>query len=215
MTVARNTLLVDDHPVVRKGLAALLQGQQWAGEVRQAATVAEAVVAVHDLAPTLAIVDLRLPDGDGIDVLRTLTARAPGCRSLVLSMNADRRTAEQARQAGAVGYIVKDSDPEQLVESIRTVALGGVLQAMPGEPVQPIGSANPFLGLTPREQHIARLVASGAGNRDIAAQLGITEKTVRNQVSSLRDKVGATSRVALALLATQHLTATNDQGASS
>lgn len=102
MSVPALVLVVDDHPVVRRGLTALLEAQEWVGAVHEAAAVADATVAANRHPFDLAVVDLRLPDGDGLAVLDTLTARAPGCRSLVLTMELDARTAAAAMRAGAI-----------------------------------------------------------------------------------------------------------------
>ena len=197
MSVPALVLVVDDHPVVRRGLTALLEAQEWVGAVHEAATVADATVAANRHPFDLAVVDLRLPDGDGLAVLDTLTARAPGCRSLVLTMELDARTAAAAMRAGAICCLAKDAPPETIVDTVRAVHAG--------EPVAPLPDGvratvlDPFAGLSPRERRVAALVAEGATNSEIARTLRISEKTVRNQVCTIADKLGVRGRVGITI----------------
>lgn len=202
----RLTLVVDDHPVVRRGLVALLTGESWAGEIREAATVGDALTIIHSASPTFAVVDLKLPDGSGTSVIKALTSYAPGCRSVVLTMDGDARLVRAALDAGATGYLLKDTPPEDLVAALRTVADGGVVLG------EQLGVARtdrgmtggPFRQLSPREVRIALLVATGATNSQIADRLGISDKTVRNQVSAITTKLDATGRVGIANLAREN-----------
>lgn len=207
------TLVVDDHPVVRRGLVALLEGEAWAGTIREAASVGEALSVLHVTPPTMAVVDLRLPDGAGTEVIKALTAYVPGCRSVVLTMEADARLVRAALEAGATGYLLKDAPPEELLDGLRTAAAGGVVL---GRRVTPAGTdrtsvGGPFRHLSPREVRIAGLVATGATNPDIAARLGISEKTVRNQVSAIAAKLGTNGRVGITILAREHHLVTSDE----
>ena len=123
---ARATLVVDDHPVVRRGLVALLSGEEWAGEIREAATVGDALSSIHSAPPAIAIVDLRLPDGDGTQVIKALTAYAPGCRSVVLTMESDARLVRAALDGGAAGYLLKPFNVTELITlTCDDIALGG------------------------------------------------------------------------------------------
>lgn len=203
---APSTLVVDDHPVVRRRLVALLEGEAWAGTIREAASVGEALSLLHAAPPTVAVVDLRLPDGAGTAVIRALTAYVPGCRSVVLTMEADARLVRSALDAGATGYLLKDAPPEELLDGLRAAAAGGVVL---GRRVTPAGTdrtsvGGPFRHLSPREVRISGLVATGATNPDIAARLGISEKTVRNQVSAIAAKLGTSGRVGITILAREH-----------
>ncbi len=201
-----STLVVDDHPVVRRGLVALLSGESWAGEIREAATVGDALTLLHGAPPTFAVIDLRLPDGSGTTVIKALAAYAPQCRTVVLTMESDARAVRAALEAGAAGYLLKDVAPEELLDALRSVADGGVVlgskQAVGQD--HSLSSGGPFRNLSPREVRIATLVATGATNPEIAAQLRISEKTVRNQVSSIAAKLGASGRVGIAILAREH-----------
>lgn len=200
-------LVVDDHPVVRQGLSALLSGEAWVLRSVEADGVASALRAAADHDPDLAVVDVGLPDGDGIDLARRLRLEHPRCRVLVLTMTADPDLARQALAAGCSGFLVKETDPEVVLGALRTVADGGMVLgphlpdpervfAAPASRVPP-----PFHRLSPREVEIVRLVAAGRSNSAIARRLSLADKTVRNQVSAILTKVGAADRVHLALLA--------------
>ncbi|GAA3855864.1 response regulator transcription factor [Tessaracoccus defluvii] len=204
-------LIVDDHPVVRSGLTALLRGEDWVGRVVEADCVAEAerIASLHPI--RVAVVDVGLPDGDGVELTRRLRLAHPGLAVLVLTMTAEPDLARAVLAAGGSGFLVKETGPDLLLAALRTVRDGGlvvgphlpdahrVLAApTPGEGTPGTG---PFAALTPRELQLVRLVASGASNPRIARQLAVADKTVRNQLSALLVKVGAADRVQLALLA--------------
>ncbi len=201
---AHTVLLVDDHPVVVRGLAALLAGEDWVAGTHVAGTVAEALALATQHHPSLAVVDVRLPDGDGLEVVRRLGSLVPGCRSLVLTMDAADGTVRRAVAAGAAGFLHKDADPDLIVDAVRTLAHGGtvlgpdVLASLTERAAQ---APEPFDRLSPRELDLARLVASGMANPAIARRLHVSEKTVRNQLSTVLVKVAARDRVALTLLA--------------
>jgi DNA-binding NarL/FixJ family response regulator len=198
-------LVVDDHPVVHRGMSALLAGVDWVGRTVIAQSVAEALVQATTQRPDLAVVDIRLPDGSGVDVVRQLGRIAPGCRALVLTMDAEPATVRNAMDAGAAGYLLKDCEPELILDALSTLRHGGLvlgagaLTALSDPDDAPLPA--PFDGLTAREVTLAALVGAGLGNHSIAARLGVSEKTVRNQLSSVLVRVGARDRVQLAVLA--------------
>lgn len=197
-------LIVDDHPVVVRGLVALLAGEDWVIGTHVAETVAGALGLAIEHQPSLAVVDVRLPDGDGLDVVRRLRTIAPGCRSLVLTMDDADMTARRAVTAGAAGFLHKDADPELIVDAIRTLGHGGTVlgpDVLASLTERAPATPAPFDRLTPRELDLARLVGSGLANPAIARRLHVSEKTVRNQLSTVLVKVGARDRVALAVLA--------------
>jgi DNA-binding NarL/FixJ family response regulator len=201
---AHTVLLVDDHPVVVRGLAALLAGEDWVAATHVAQTVARALALATQHHPSLAVVDVRLPDGDGVDVVRRLGTLVPGCRSLVLTMDDTDSTARRAVSAGAAGFLHKNADPELIVDAIRTLAHGGSVlgpEVLASLTERAPKTPAPFDRLTARELDLARLVGSGLANPAIARRLRISEKTVRNQLSAVLVKVGARDRVALTLLA--------------
>ena len=202
-------LVVDDHPVVGRGLAALFAGLDWVSAVDVVGTVAEALAQATVHRPTLAVVDVRLPDGDGVDLVRRLGTITPQCRSLVLTMDRSTETARRALDSGAAGFLHKDADPELIVDALRTLSRGGtvlapdVLRRLADDRAGDAVPA-PFDGLTPRELTLVGLVGAGLANPVIAARLHVSEKTVRNQLSAVLVKVGAPDRVHLALLVREH-----------
>jgi DNA-binding NarL/FixJ family response regulator len=196
-------LLVDDHPVFRRGLAALLAVEEWVRDVLEAGDVAGALEAVRARRPDVVVLDLGLPDGSGVDAVRPIRLAYPGTVVLVLTMDEDDVQVRRVLAAGASGYLLKQSEPEAVVAAVRTVLLGGsVLGAGVARPAVPApGPPPPFDGLTPRQLAVARAVAAGRSTTRVGRELGIADKTVRNILSSVLAATGTTDRVALALLA--------------
>ncbi|HYN94188.1 MAG TPA: response regulator transcription factor [Pilimelia sp.] len=206
LPAGRAVLVVDDHPVVRRGMAALLTAESWVGEVHEAGTVEEARRSLTVHAPGLAVLDLTLPDGDGVGLLRELPTIAPGCVALIVTMTNDPGTVRAALDAGARGYVLKDSAPDMIVAAVRAVAGGGrVLGPRVDDGLAARRGADrpppPFDLLTPRELRLALLLAGGRTNREIADDLLVSEKTVRNQVATVIGKLGVADRVQAVLLA--------------
>lgn len=200
-------LVVDDHPVVRRGLTALLAAEEWIDRIAQADSVHEALEAATRIRPQVALVDIRLPDGDGVELISQLRRIAPDCACVALTMESGGSTVRRAVEAGASGYLVKDEDPDLVLECVRTAAKGGFvlgrsvsasgLMALDGTHAVP----EPFPMLTARERTLVEQVAMGHGNQRIAHVLGISEKTVRNSLSNILTKVGVRDRVQLAVAA--------------
>lgn len=198
-------LLVDDHPVVRRGLAALLNGAQWVGRLVEAGTVADALRLGVLERPDAAIVDLGLPDGDGVSLIRRLRHAVPTCSVLVLTMTQDDATVQACLAAGATGYLLKESAPDALLPALRTVLDGGLVLG-PRVATTALNQARravpaPFDLLSPRELQHVGLLAAGLSGGQIADALDVTEKTVRNQMAAILAKLGIADRVRLALLA--------------
>jgi two-component system, NarL family, nitrate/nitrite response regulator NarL len=201
-------LIVDDHPVVRRGLRAMLEHEAWVDEVFEAATVADAVRIAVDEAVQVVAMDLVLDDGDGIDAVRRILRSRPGVRVVMLTMTDDEDTVSRALRAGAAGYVLKGTDPDTVIDALRTVAAGGivlgpmvgpaVIKAMTGAPTT---LPPPFNRLTERERTIVGYVAEGLPNSQIARRIGLSEKTIRNQLSTIFMKIGVSGRVEAALLA--------------
>ena len=198
-------LLVDDHQVVREGLRAFLQLQPDVEVVGEAAGGEEAVAAAAAGRPDVVLMDLVMPEGDGIAAIRSLAAAAPGARVVVLSSFADDERIFAAMQAGAAGYLLKDVDPDALAEAIREANRGrpvlhpdvaARLMRRVADPAGPVTEP-----LTPREREVLRLVVEGYANKQIARRLLITEKTVKTHVSSILRKLGVPDRTAAAVLA--------------
>lgn len=200
-------LVVDDHPVVRRGLVSLLAGEPGIGRVVEAGGVGEARRLATLDRPELALVDLGLPDGDGVALVRALLTIAPTCAVLIMTMTNDPGTVRAAVAAGARGYVLKDTDPETLLAAVRTVRAGGRAlgpgvddgSAAPG--TGPAARRDPLAALTPRERQLLGLLVDGRATREIARAMSLSEKTVRNQISIITGKLGVADRVQAALLA--------------
>ena len=201
-------LIVDDHPVVRRGLRAMLETEPWVREVREAATVADAIREALTSEVDVIAMDVALPDGDGIEATRRILLSRPAARVLVLTMSDDEDVVERAIRAGATGYVLKDTPPDTVVDALRTVGAGGVVLGPGIGPAllatrrrEPAGLPPPLDRLTPRERAILARLALGDSNARIARHLGVGEKTIRNQLSMIFTKIGVADRLQAALLA--------------
>lgn len=192
-------LLVDDHEVVRAGLRALLgqvDGLQIAGE---AGSVAEAVAQAEQLRPDVVLMDLRLPDGSGVDACREILSSTAGVRVLFLTSHSDEQAVLSTVFAGASGYLLKDIGHRALVHAIREAAAGRrVLDATFSRPVaQRMQSTE---ALSAQERRVLALVVEGRTNKEIAAALGLSDKTVKNYLSNAFQKLQVTRRSQAAAL---------------
>jgi two-component system, NarL family, response regulator LiaR len=197
-------LIVDDHSVVREGLRAFLRTQDGIEVVGEAAGADEAIRVAATLAPDVIVLDLVMPEGDGIGAIRRLLEVAPGVRVLVLTSFADDAQIFAAFAAGAAGYLLKDVDPEALADGIRDVHAGrpALHPSVATRLMHRGGSAVPRHGeLTAREHEVLRLVVEGLANKQIAQRLGIGEKTIKTHVSRVLAKLGVTDRTQAAVLA--------------
>ncbi|MFC7545691.1 response regulator [Plantactinospora sp. GCM10030261] len=208
MTGEVHVLVVDDHPVVRRGLRTMLAGEPWVGCVSEAATVAEAVRAVTTRPVDVVVMDVALPDGDGVAATRQVLRARPDATVLMLTMADDDEVVTRALRAGARGYLLKETDPDLILDAVRTVAAGGVVlgpRIGPALLADAPGSAGrlppPFDQLTAREREMLVRLAAGESNARIARHLGVSEKTVRNQLSTVFGKLRVGDRVQAALLA--------------
>jgi len=206
----RTILVVDDHPVVRRGMLAMLAVEPWTGTLIEAGTADDARRLATLDRPEIAIVDLILGDGadTGLDLIRDLLAIAPACTVVVVTMANDPRTVLAALRAGARGYLLKDTAPEMLVAAVQAAAVGGRVLGPNVDDSELSGADSrqvpaPFAGLTPRELRLVTMLADGRSNREIAAALVLSEKTVRNQISIIIAKLGVADRVQAALLASR------------
>ncbi|WP_377268044.1 response regulator [Peterkaempfera sp. SMS 1(5)a] len=206
-------VLVDDHEVVRRGVRDLLEGEgiEVSGE---AATAAQAMARIPALRPDVAVLDVRLPDGDGVSVCRELRSRMPDLACLMLTSFDDEEALLDAIMAGAAGYVLKQIRGSDLVSAVRTVASGQsmldpgttarLMARLRGDTRPADGSAPPSLAdLTAREREILVLIGEGLTNRDIGRRLFLAEKTVKNHISRLLAKLGVERRVQAAVIATR------------
>jgi len=200
-------LIADDHPVVRQGLAVLLEVQDDMTLVGEASTGPEAVQLTRQHAPDVLLLDLKLPEIDGLGVLSELAAEQTSTRVLILTSAAGPSTPGLALQAGAAGFLYKDVDPDALVRAIRSVHDGQTVlapQAAGLVAARPAGGARGIGALTARERDVLELLAAGHSNREIARTLHVSEKTVKTHVSAVLAKLGVADRTQAALLAVRH-----------
>lgn len=195
-----SVLIVDDHPVVRQGLRALLEVQDDMTVAGEAGDGTAAVSLGTSLRPDIVLLDLKLPGTDGIAALRPL--RAAGLRVLVLTSATDPAMASQAVRAGAAGVVYKDIDPAALVRAIRSVHDGNVLLAPDALGSLVRGSRADTL--TAREREVLAGIADGKSNREIARSLRVSEKTVKAHVSAVLAKLGVQDRTQAAVYAVRH-----------
>lgn len=208
-TAPIRVFLADDHEIVRRGIAALIDAQGDMEVVGEAETAAQARARILAVRPDVAVLDVRLPDGSGIDVCRTVKQAEPGIRCLMLTAYDDEDALRSAIIAGADGYVVKDIRASTLLDDIRSAFRGKRLidpriadrvTATLREPADDPRFAS--LGL--RERQVLALIADGRTNRQIAERLGLAEKTVKNYVSSLLAKLGLERRTQAAVLHLEH-----------
>jgi DNA-binding NarL/FixJ family response regulator len=191
--------LLDDHEVVRRGLRDLLAEEPDIDVVGEAGTVASALARMPALRPRVAVLDVRLPDGDGVSVCREIHSSLPGTACLMLTSYGDDQALFGAIMAGAAGYVLKQTAGSDLVSAVRTVASGGsMLDA--GMVQRVIGSlreqpaADPLSVLSDQEKKVLELIGEGLTNRQIAERMFLAEKTIKNYVSSLLTKLGMQRR---------------------
>lgn len=200
--------LLDDHEVVRRGVRELLEAEDDITVVGEAGTVAEALARVGPSQADVAVLDVRLPDGDGVDACRQLRSDNEGLACLMLTSFADDEALLSAVLAGASGYVLKQIRGSDLVGAVRTIAAGGSLldasaTALLMERLRAPKVADPLSELTPQERRILDLIGEGLTNREIAGRMFLAEKTVKNYVSNLLAKLGLQRRTQVAVLATQ------------
>ncbi len=202
--------LVDDHEIVRRGIAELIDRETDLEVVGEAGTVRDALGRVAATRPDVVVLDVRLPDGSGIDLCRAIRSAHPDLPCLMLTAYDDDEASVTAVLAGAAGYVLKDIRGQNLIDGIRRVAAGGNLisaavsarvragltepvSSLPGDPAD----------LTLRERQVLELIADGLTNRQIGESLGLAEKTVKNYVSELLAKLGMERRTQAAVYAAE------------
>ena len=211
MTALVRVLLVDDHHLVRTGLSALIDADPELEVCGQAADGREALAVATEVVPDVVMMDLSMPVMDGVEATRALLAALPDTRVVVLTSFVDTDRVQDALEAGAIGYLLKDTEPTALLAAIRAAAGGQV-------PLDPrvAGALLPGVArrtpaptvadeLSPREREVLLLIAQGLANKQIARRLGITERTVKAHVGSLFRRIDVADRTSAALWARDHL----------
>ncbi|MGW4587297.1 response regulator [Amycolatopsis thermoflava] len=199
--------LVDDHEVVRRGVADLLGTDPGLKVVGEASTAAQTMARITALRPDVAVLDVRLPDGNGIELCRELRSRLPGLNVLILTSYTDEEAMLNAILAGAGGYAIKDIQGAQLTNAVREVGSGhSLLDTRAAATLMAKLRTNatvdgPLAGLTERERALLDLIGEGLTNAQIAQRMYLAEKTIKNYVSRLLAKLGLERRTQAAVLA--------------
>jgi two-component system, NarL family, response regulator DevR len=207
--VAIRIFLVDDHEIVRRGIRDLFEDHPDLEIVGEAASVAEATTRIPVSEADVAVLDVRMPDGNGVELCRDLRSQLPELRCLILTSYSDDEALLNAIMAGASGFVLKEVLGDDLISAIRTVGGGGSL--LDGRTTEALmkrlrrgrDGAGPLAGLTEQERAVFDLIGEGMTNRQIAERLYLAEKTVKNYVSHLLAKLGMQRRTQAAVLAAE------------
>ena len=200
--------LVDDHEVVRRGVSELLDAEPDITVVGEAGSVREALARLPATDPDVAVLDVRLPDGDGVTLCRELRQQRPELVCLMLTSFGDDEALLNAVIAGAAGYVLKDVRGNDLVQAVRTVAAGGSLldpraASLVLERLRAPAVTDPLAELSEQERRLFALIGEGLSNREIAERMSLAEKTVKNYVSNVLGKLGMQRRTQAAVLAAE------------
>lgn len=204
-----SVFLVDDHEVVRRGVAGLLEADPELTVVGEASTAAQALARIPALRPDVVLLDVRLPDGNGVEVCRELRSKLPDLNVLILTSYTDEEAMLNAILAGAGGYVIKDIQGFQLLSAVREVAAGRSLldnraaATLMAKLRADAADQGPLSHLTEQERTLLELIGEGLTNRQIAERMFLAEKTVKNYVSRLLTKLGLERRTQAAVLATK------------
>ena len=199
--------LIDDHELVRRGLKGLLEAEADIDVVGEAGTSESAIDRMKALQPDVALLDVRLPDGDGVSLCRDIRSVLPGTACLMLTAYSDDKALMGAIMAGAAGYVMKQTSGSELVGAVRTVAAGqSTLDAHTAQRVmerlrERTSGPDPVSALSRQEKRVLDLISEGLTNRQIAERMFLSEKTVKNYVSSLLGKLGMQRRAQAAAFA--------------
>ena len=205
-------LVVDDHEVVRQGLVALLGRREGFQVVAEAGTVAEAIEAARRFQPDIVVMDVRLPDGSGVEACREIRSEFPSTRVVMLTSYPDEEAVLSAIVAGASGYLLKQVRARDLITALETVGRGGSLldPAVTEKVLERIrriatgGQSDELAALTAQERRILLLVAEGKTNKEIATEIFLSDKTVKNYVSSILSKLNLERRAQAAAFVAKH-----------
>jgi DNA-binding NarL/FixJ family response regulator len=204
--VSIRVFLLDDHEIVRRGIRDLIEANEDFEVVGEAGTAEEALARIPPTRPDVAVLDVRLPDGDGVEVCREIRSRHPEISCLMLTSFADDEALFSAIMAGASGYVLKQIRGNDLIDAIRTVGAGGSLldpqaTARVLERLRHDTESDELAALSPQERRILELIGEGMTNRQIGETMFLAEKTVKNYVSSVFTKMGMSRRTEVAAYA--------------
>ncbi len=191
-------MIIDDHEVVRRGIAEVVERADGLTVVAEAGSVSETLRRAPLVRPDILLVDLQLPDGTGIDIIRQLTDLVPGARSVVLTSFDDDDALAEALEAGARAYLLKTVRGAEITDVIKAVAAGRTLLDERTVTRRRADHDDPTAELTPSERRVLDLIGDGLSNREIGERLGVAEKTVKNHITSLLAKMGLQRRTQVA-----------------
>jgi DNA-binding NarL/FixJ family response regulator len=201
-----SVLIVDDHPMVRTGLRTLLESATFIHVVGEAANGEQAIELSRSLKPAVVLMDLSMPVLDGASATRRLLADSPDTRVVVLTSFAEQPQVSEALAAGAVGYLLKDCDPRDLVAAVRAASEGHApLDPRVARTLLPRTTPNPADELSDREREVLSCVARGLANKQIGHALGISERTVKAHLGNIFRRIGVNDRTSAAMWARDHL----------
>ncbi|WP_245846447.1 response regulator transcription factor [Prosthecobacter debontii] len=206
----KRLLLIDDHPIMRHGLAQLIRAEEGLEVCGEAGSAREGLDAVGTLKPDLVVIDLTLPDKNGLELLKDIHAMHPGTQCLVLSMHDETMYGERALRAGARGYIMKEAAADHLITAVRKILSGGIyvsesmasrmLEQVTGQRVKTVASLDT---LTDRELEVLEMIGQGVATKNIAEKLCISARTVEAHRAHIKDKLAITDGAALVRYAVQ------------
>ncbi|MFH5823912.1 response regulator [Georgenia sp. AZ-5] len=191
-------MIVDDHEVVRRGIAEIVDRADGLSVVAEAGSVADAVRRAELVRPEVILVDLQLPDGTGIDIISTLREKVPDARPIVLTSFDDDDALAAALNAGAKAYLLKTVRGAEIADVVKAVASGRTLLDKRTVTRRRADHDDPTADLTPSERRVLELVGDGLSNREIGERLGVAEKTVKNHITALLSKMGLQRRTQVA-----------------
>ncbi|MCI6574886.1 MAG: response regulator transcription factor [Actinomycetaceae bacterium] len=191
-------MIIDDHEVVRRGISEVVDRSEGLNVIAEAGSVQEALRRAKLMNPDVALVDLRLPDGTGIDIIRGLAIESPNTRSIVLTSFDDDDALAESLEAGAKAFLLKTVRGAEITEVIHAVAAGRVLLDERTVTRRRADHDDPTANLTPSERKVLDLIGDGLSNREIGDKLGVAEKTVKNHITSVLSKMGMQRRTQVA-----------------
>ncbi len=191
-------MIVDDHEIVRRGIAEIVDRADTLEVVAEAGSVTDAIRRAELVVPDVILVDLQLPDGTGIDIMRRLRETKPQIRPIVLTSFDDDAALSEALEAGALAYVLKSVRGAEITDVIKAVADGRVLLDERTVTRRRADHGDPTADLTPSERRVLELIGDGLSNREIGEKLGVAEKTVKNHITSLLSKMGLQRRTQVA-----------------